>query len=533
MNTIVIFRAITGSRGRKSHLPTTRIHTIYRVAAAVLWFALAVTVNESVFSSRAVAQDATWQDEPQPRRRTRAVVQSYPDDQLPSVKLAASDAAPVLTDPVSTTTVDSPSSQPSTKKKVAAEAETDRVDEPRPARGIPPLPQRLLSTKEERNVDPVEPFASSDEGNDENDFGYDGPAMRGILSNRLWFRGEALMWWLRGGQTPPLLTTSPASTPQAQAGVLGQPNTTILFGDEEMNTGMHAGSRLTFGLWLDHCEDWGVEFSYFILGENVQSYANASSGNPILARPFFNVATGAQDSQLIAYPNTFSGTFNASSTENYQGTEALFRKALVHGGDGRLDILAGYRFQRLTDGLEIADAATTSGTSGASPSGTTINVADKFHTRNDFNGGDLGFEAEWRRNRWTLDTLLKLGIGGTHTQVLVDGWTTVTANGNTSSYHGGQLALPSNIGTYNSQQFSVMPEIGFTLGYDLTPRLRATAGYTLLYWSNVARPGDQIDLNLDPAQFPPPTATGTRPAFVLHTSDFWAQGLNLGLDYRF
>ena len=66
----------------------------------------------------------------------------------------------------------------------------------------------------------------------ENDFGYAGPRLREMLSNRLWFRGEALLWWTRGGQTPPLLTTSPGSTPQAQAGVLGQPNTTILFGDQ-------------------------------------------------------------------------------------------------------------------------------------------------------------------------------------------------------------------------------------------------------------------------------------------------------------
>ena len=98
-------------------------------------------------------------------------------------------------------------------------------------------------------------------------------------------------------------------------------------------------------------------------------------------------------------------------------------------------------------------------------------------------------------------------MGQTHTEVLINGWTTVISNGNSVGYSGGQLALPSNMGTHSSQQFSVMPEIGFTLGYDLTPRLKATAGYTLLYWSNVARPGDQIDLNLDQGQFPPATTT--------------------------
>ena len=56
----------------------------------------------------------------------------------------------------------------------------------------------------------------------------------------------------------------------------------------------------------------------------------------------------------------------------------------------------------------------------------------------------------------------------------------------------------------------------------------------MLYWTSVARPGDQIDLNIDPRQFPPPITTdATRPAFVLHTTDYWAQGVNLGLDLRF
>ena len=239
--------------------------------------------------------------------------------------------------------------------------------------------------------------------------------MRGILAHRLWFRGESLLWWIRGGQTPPLLTTSPGSTAQTQAGVLGQTDTTILFGDQQMNTGLHAGARISFGLWLDACEESGLEFSYSILGQNTQTYSNASTGIPILARPFFDVnpAVAAESSQLIAYPNAFGGTFNASSVENFQGAEALWRQAIVRSDDGRIDVLAGYRFQCLTDGLIVADAVTSSGTASAAPAGTTVNVTDLFHTRNDFNGGELGFATQWHHNRWSLDTLLKLGIGQT------------------------------------------------------------------------------------------------------------------------
>jgi len=90
------------------------------------------------------------------------------------------------------------------------------------------------------------------------------------------------------------------------------------------------------------------------------------------------------------------------------------------------------------------------------------------------------------------------------------------------------------MGVFDSQRLSIVPELALTLGWDFTPQLRGTVGYDLLYWTGVARPGDQIDLNLDPRQFPPPsTTTATRPQFVLHTSDYWAQGLNLGLDWRF
>ena len=71
-----------------------------------------------------------------------------------------------------------------------------------------------------------------------------------------------------------------------------------------------------------------------------------------------------------------------------------------------------------------------------------------------------------------------------------------------------------------------------TLGYDITCRLRATFGYNFLYWSQVARPAGQLDLNV--SQLPPEAPTGAqRPAFNNAASDYWAQGMNFGLDFRF
>jgi hypothetical protein len=337
-----------------------------------------------------------------------------------------------------------------------------------------------------------------------------------------WVRVEALLWWTNGGKTPPLLTTSPDGTSQSQAGVLGQPGTTVLLGNQELNNGFRAGGRISFGTWLDACDDTGIEFNYLGLGQSSNQYTATSNGSPILARPFFDVDTGAENALLIAYPNVYNGSFSCSSTSDFQAAELLVRRALARAPGYRIELLAGYRFQQLTEKLDITDTATT----GA----ITAQTLDQFHTQNNFNGGELGIATEWHQCRWSFETNLKVALGDTHSSIDIEGST--TTGGTTSA--GGLLALASNSGVHDADQFSVIPEIGATLGYDLTCHLRATLGYTLIYWSGVSRPGDQIDLDVSPSQFPgPDQTTATKPAFTQHTSDFWAQGVNVGLDYRF
>ena len=74
--------------------------------------------------------------------------------------------------------------------------------------------------------------------------------------------------------------------------------------------------------------------------------------------------------------------------------------------------------------------------------------------------------------------MLKIGIGQTHSHVDIEGATSETLpEQGTTFLPGGLLALPSNIGVHDSNQFSVVPELGLTLGYDLAPQLRATIGY--------------------------------------------------------
>ena len=45
----------------------------------------------------------------------------------------------------------------------------------------------------------------------------------------VWGSAEFLLWWSKGSVTPPLVTTSPSGTAQADAGVL--PDADVLFGE--------------------------------------------------------------------------------------------------------------------------------------------------------------------------------------------------------------------------------------------------------------------------------------------------------------
>src|SRR5262249_59900165 len=104
-------------------------------------------------------------------------------------------------------------------------------------------------------------------------------------------------------------------------------------------------------------------------------------------------------------------------------------------------------------------------------------------------------------------------------------------------FRGGLLALSSNIGHYDRERFTVIPEVGLNVGYELSEHCRLTVGYNFLYWSSVVRPGDQIDRNVDVTLIPNFIAsdlpTGQRrPAPLLQKTDFWAQGLSVGVEIK-
>jgi len=353
---------------------------------------------------------------------------------------------------------------------------------------------------------------------------------------RVWFGADFLLWWTRGDHLPPLVTTSPPGTPETMAGVLGQPGTSVLFGDQSVNGGVRPGLRLTAGGWFNDAHTTGIEANFIYLGTEVTHFSAASDGIPILARPFvFEDPTdprfGQNGSLKIAFPGLVRGNIDINASSSFLTTDVYIRQALCCGCCCRLDGLIGYRYARLRDTLEISETEIATNPASAA-FGIPFLINEGFETRNEFNGGEIGLIGEYMCNCWIFRGWAKIAFGTTQREVDIHGTTQV---GNNPPQNGGFLALPSNIGSFDSSVFSVLPEVGVELGYAITPRFRVFTGFTFLYWSGVARPGEQVDLHVNASQ--PPLGTGLvgqpLPAFSFHSSDFWAMGLNLGVELRF
>jgi hypothetical protein len=352
----------------------------------------------------------------------------------------------------------------------------------------------------------------------------------------LWFDAEFLLWWVKGDPLPPLLTTSP----QGSLGILGRPGTQVLFGGKDEDDGVRPGARFTLGAWLDEC-DTGVEATFLFLGRRAADFRAGSTGDPLLARPVFNLATGAEDSQLVAVAANpslanllpTSGVFAASYESSLWGLELNGLRNLSAGTGHRVDALGGVRFLTLDERLDVAEALLISPGAVEGP-GTLLQIHDGFRTGNQFYGPQAGLRALWSCDRWSLLVQGKLSMGVVHQTADVEGTTVTTAaGGGTSVFSGGLLAQPSNLGHYARDNFAVLPEAGLTVGCRLTPWLRATFGYNFLYLSSAVRQGEQINRVVDVRQLPPAPPAPAQPTFPFRATDFWAQGLDFGLEFSF
>lgn len=331
-----------------------------------------------------------------------------------------------------------------------------------------------------------------------------------------------------------LRQTSPISAADPLPSALGQPGTQILFGNAALNDEARPGGRFTLGKWLDPCQSCGIEVSYLALGNKDTTFSASNNDFAVLGRPFFNTATNAQDARLVANPGAVSGTLDIAVTTEFQSLEVLYRRACTRSCYAQVDYVIGYRFAELEDRVRIDESTV----SFARPTaGTTFDLFDQFDTGNTFHGAEFGLVLLYQEANpcWSWEAVAKVAIGVSNYRAGVSGETVTNDNlGNVLTAQGGLLAQGTNISTFSWDDFATVSEFRVTLRRDLHCGLTASLGYSILYWRNVARAGDQIDTTVNPTQIPPGTLVGEdRPAFPFRTTDFWAQGLRFGLEYNF
>ncbi len=350
--------------------------------------------------------------------------------------------------------------------------------------------------------------------------------------DRFWLRADYLMWWTSGMKLPPLVST----------GVLGAPG--VLEGDSTIGADGRSGFRTTVGMWLG-CQDvWALQFDYLSLGERDTNFFASSADYPTLGRPIYDM--------LLIQPGAepVNGTIAVATKDYFQSAGALLSynvwncgaryagPAVCDSCDGedciplpwsyRMDALAGFRYYNLSDAVVIDENTTVSNNST-----TTYQIEDNFRARNDFYGSELGLRMRATRGPWAFDFTMKVAAGNTHETVTITGLT--TDGGTTNS---GVLASGANLGTFQRDEFTMIPELSMEVGYQVNRHLRAYVGYDILYWGCVQRAADQIDVMVDPLNVKSdpnyaPSAALPAPTFPDRQTSFWAQGVNVGVELKF
>lgn len=348
-----------------------------------------------------------------------------------------------------------------------------------------------------------------------------------------WGAHELLYWWPMRQPVPPLAFGSRTGEP-------GSFNT-LLLGGQALDSQPSAGGRFSIGWSNNPQQTTGLEIVYFFLGtrtfhENARSYGGGTALN--FGLPYTNAATGASEILTLARPGFADSTLTASTSVRVQGWEVNTVANVVDDKHFKLNALLGWRYFQVHEGVRLEQIQFRY----ADPSAI-IRTADQFDAHNRFHGGQLGLHADMRRGVVFCEMTAKIAFGQTYQVVKEEGMTLFQPIGSagpvTQMYGGSGLYVqPSSAGRTANGVFAVVPEGTFKFGFRLSDAGRVYVGYSFIYLSDAVRPGDQIDRTLNPAQIPlvsgtAPVLGADRPARLFNRSDFWAQGLIIGLETRY
>jgi hypothetical protein len=329
--------------------------------------------------------------------------------------------------------------------------------------------------------------------------------------------GEYLLWYIKNSRVPALLVT-----PGAGAGT-----SRVLYGDSTVEMLDRSGGLFTLSVPLNTEHTIGFHGTYFFLGSREVSFWAGGNGGPdslTVGRPYIDAATGTEAARPVSGPGVADGAAHVLLTSRLQGVEANGVANALGGEHYQVDLLAGFRFLQLAEGLSVIEREAYLAGAG-DLAGTTFLGEDHIAANTRFYGGQVGTRLEFRRAGAFLNVTGKVAFGDSVEVVHYGGTSVVGGPGGTEVARTGNLfALPSNVGRYPHETFALLPELTFRVGYAMGSQARVFVGYSLVYLSDVVRPGDQIDPVVNAALMPGAGGGSgpNRPGAPLHTTDFWA-----------
>jgi hypothetical protein len=380
------------------------------------------------------------------------------------------------------------------------------------------------------------------------------------FGNGTWGNVEYLLWRFNSTPLPNPLVNTGGFMPPAPPAPPPPPPDPVVFGGNGYSAGWQSGFRVTLGGWLDNDRSYGVEASgFYIVPRTPTNFAMGTTNpNQVLAIPFNNVTPGGgtggvssgvigtnaagQTAFLISGGGAGTpliGSVSVSSYTSLWGAELNGVVNLYRTDRIQLNLLGGFRYADLTEDLYINTQTSDPNFGPLVPA----TFADHFGTRNQFYGGQLGLKGEWSNGIFFVNAAGKVALGVNHETVSIDGSFSdpvpIFLN-NYGAGPGGLFAQRSNIGQYTRNRFTVLPEGELQAGVNLGSHVRVFAGYDFMYMSTVVRPGNQIDNNINLSQMggtpnhTPNTLIGQpSPGVPFQSSNFWAQGVTFGMEFRY
>ncbi len=218
-----------------------------------------------------------------------------------------------------------------------------------------------------------------------------------------------------------------------------------------------------------------------------------------------------------------------------QGLDLNLLQNVYNTNGMKFDMLGGFRWVNVQESLSFVTDSP-----DLPPVGPDIfHTFDKFTTNNNFYGAQFGARASYDNARLFMNATGKLALGGSVENVNVNGGTFTNAFGPFNSAPGGYLTQVSNIGNQSKTQFAVIPEVDLNFGIRLSPWASFVVGYSFLYVSSVARPGDQIDRVINPntspaigSNFSGAVSSPPHPALNVQSGDYGPKDSNFSLEFR-